>query len=91
MTEAMVAECHAYRRDEPHRTLSILKGKITSGAPVGIKGNRGRPWLSLFARKPKSARRAILRAPWTFPVAAYHLAAIQVRLSERVQGISCPY
>ncbi|CAM9641858.1 unnamed protein product [Ectocarpus sp. 8 AP-2014] len=45
----------------------------------GWKGLRGRPWRSVFARKPRSSRRAIVAAPWTSPVAAHHLAAVQIQ------------
>ncbi|CAN0239235.1 unnamed protein product, partial [Ectocarpus sp. 6 AP-2014] len=45
----------------------------------GWKGQRGRPWRSVFARKPRSSRRAIVAAPWTSPVAAHHLAAVQIQ------------
>ncbi|CAM9158432.1 unnamed protein product, partial [Ectocarpus fasciculatus] len=45
----------------------------------GWKGQRGRPWRSVFSRKPRSSRRAIVAAPWTSPVAAHHLAAVQIQ------------
>lgn len=47
---------------------------------AGWRGGRGRPWGSPFARKPRSWQRAVVSEPWTSPVAAHHLAAIQVRL-----------
>ncbi|CAM9680818.1 unnamed protein product, partial [Scytosiphon promiscuus] len=43
------------------------------------KGGRGRPWRGAFASKPRSLRRAIVAAPWTSPVAAHHLAAVEIQ------------
>lgn len=57
---------------------------------VGWRGGRGRPWRSTFTRKPRCSRRAIIRAPWTSPVAAYHLAAVEVRFHlELVKSVAC--
>lgn len=62
-------------------TAYIPKSSVSRS---GWKGQRGRPWRSVFARKPRSSRRAIVAAPWTSPVAAHHLAAVQVREAEHV-------
>lgn len=50
-----------------------------SSLAAGCVGGRGRPWRSPFVQKPRSLRRAIVAAPWTSPVAAHNLAAVQVR------------
>lgn len=63
----------------------------SSRSALSANSGRGRPWRSTFAGKPRSARRAIVRAPWTSPIAAHHLAALQVRTFLRmiVIGTTC--
>lgn len=56
----------------------IPESSLSCATATGWKGGRGRPWRSLFARKPRNLRRAIVAAPWTSPIAAHHLAAILV-------------
>lgn len=66
--DSRAATCTAY-----------IPASSSYGTAGGWKGGRGRPWRSLFARKPRALRRAIVTAPWTSPIAAHHLAAVLVR------------
>lgn len=66
-----------YRGRPSERNTTSLKRDLMLTA--GWRGGRGSPWRSIFARKPRSTRRAVMRAPWISPVAAHHLAALEVR------------
>lgn len=74
----------AYKRVATRRTTATSAAyfpasSLSYGTIAGWKGGRGRPWRSLFARKPRALRRAIVASPWTSPIAAHHLAAVLVR------------
>ena len=67
------------RHDRSPQARAGITARTACPPAAGWKSGRGRPWRSTFARKPATAQRVIIRAPWTSPVAAYHLAALHVR------------
>ncbi|KAJ0403435.1 hypothetical protein ATCC90586_001724 [Pythium insidiosum] len=49
--------------------------------------HRGQVWESLFMRKSKAEKQAIIQRPWELPMAAQHLSAILIQ--KRVRGMLC--
>lgn len=84
----LTSRTHGDRREDLVEQHRVHRHKESIYRELGWKGRRGTPWNSVFARKARRAQRAIIRAPWTSPVAAHHLAATEVSRLKLLVGVS---